>query len=56
MKTMTVFTPKDIEKLIIDSMSIHKYKSIEPVFEKETTGYGMAERDEMVFKGYRVRY
>ena len=55
-KTITVFTPQDIEKLVIDSMSIKKYESITAVVEKETVGYGMAEQDVMVFKGYKVKY
>jgi len=56
MKTVTVFTPQDVEKIIIDSMSLHKYEKIEAVVGKEVVGYGMAEKEVTVFKGYKVTH
>jgi hypothetical protein len=56
MKTVTVFTVADVEKIIIDSMSIHKYTKIEPIVSKVAEGYGMNERDVVKFQGYRVTH
>ncbi len=56
MKTVTVFAPQDVEKIIIDSMDVHKYEKIEPVVKQVTEGYGMNEREVTKFMGYRVTH
>jgi hypothetical protein len=56
MEATLVFSPQDIKNLIEKQLPFQKIKSIEPIMQTETVGYGVGEKDVEVFKGYRVVY
>jgi hypothetical protein len=56
MKTITIVSPADIGKLIVDALNLDSIKDIKPILEVQTVGHQMNEHEETVFKGYKVEH